>query len=290
MKDMSGRSYHSKAVTAEIKRKLGSSSKEDAAWGFVEAFSAAIDGGLSIKDLCPAPAAGMMLSVLKVALASNSSAASLIDNPYFIGNGQDGPPSPTTAKYLLNRKRKDVAANTTTVVGGISTIWTAWDAPGMALHSNATGCTAAHLKVLARMAYRSRKTGTVAQWLDVIIKMKLIKASARGASLLGAAVPIPAVGLTTGLLSAAISTGAKLTLTKACTATALELHWRAKQEQFMSGAVTGISGASVGPASRIISELFTKRGLTRFLGKYDTMAIINEPAGWMAITDKLLLI
>lgn len=285
-----GRSYHSKLVSDQIRKSMGSSSKEDAVWGFVEAFSAALDGGLSVKDLCPVPGSGMLLSVIKVAMASRSSDANLFDNPYFIGNGQDAANSPLTAKYLLNRKYKDMGANTSSVVGAVASVWTAVDVSGIALHSNATGTTAAHLAVLGDMASRSRKTGTVAQWLDIAMRMKIVKATVRGASLAGAAVPIPAVGLATGLLASAASTGAKLTLTKACTATALELHWRAKQEQFMSGTVTGVTGGAVGPASRIVSELFTKRGITRVLGKYNTMAIINEPAGWMAINDKLLLI
>ena len=59
----------------------------------------------------------------------------------------------------------------------------------------------------------------------------------------------------------------------------------------MSGKVLGAdTGGSVGPASRIVWELFTKRGITRILGAYDIAAIVNEPAGWMAINDKLLLI
>ncbi|VUD41420.1 hypothetical protein TDB9533_00484 [Thalassocella blandensis] len=288
---MASKSYHAKAVSAEIQNKLKTSNSSDVIWGFVEAYSTALDGALSIKELCPVPATGIALSVLKVVLASKSGAASLIDNPYFIGNGHDEGTSPKTAKYLLNRNYKDIGANSASIAGAVTSVWTAVDVPGIGLHANATGCTAAHLKVFSNMARRSRCTGTISQWLDVVIKMKLLKATARGSSLVGASVPIPAAGITTGIISTAISTGAKLTLTKACTATALELHWRAKQEQFMSGSVLGKgTGGSVGPASRIVAELFTKRGMTRLLGKYDTMAIINEPAGWMAINDKLLLI
>lgn len=51
-----------------------------------------------------------------------------------------------------------------------------------------------------------------------------------------------------------------------------------------------LAGPDAGPASSIIWEIFTKRGATRLLGKYDVAALIREPAGWMAIADKLLLI
>lgn len=50
------------------------------------------------------------------------------------------------------------------------------------------------------------------------------------------------------------------------------------------------TGPEAGPASSVIWEIFTKRGATRLLGKYDVSALIEEPAGWMALADKLLLI
>jgi hypothetical protein len=38
-------------------------------------------------------------------------------------------------------------------------------------------------------------------------------------------------------------------------------------------------------------ELFTRRSpALRVLGKYDVGALIKEPAGWMALADKLTLI
>jgi hypothetical protein len=51
-----------------------------------------------------------------------------------------------------------------------------------------------------------------------------------------------------------------------------------------------LQGPEAGPASSVIWEIFTKRGATRLLGKYDVAALIREPAGWMALADKLLLI
>ncbi|GGF34636.1 hypothetical protein GCM10011611_46090 [Aliidongia dinghuensis] len=49
-------------------------------------------------------------------------------------------------------------------------------------------------------------------------------------------------------------------------------------------------GANAGPASKIFWEIFTRRGFTRFLGAYEIEALIKEPAGWMALGDKLTLI
>ena len=130
----------------------------------------------------------------------------------------------------------------------------------------------------------------MAQWLELLIRMKMLKATVRGAGLTGSVIPLPAVGITTGVLAALVSTGGKLTYSKACVGTSLELHWRAKQEQFMAGRFGGASGGSVGPASRIIWELFTRRGWFGWFGNYDVAKLVQEPAGWHAINDKLLLI
>jgi hypothetical protein len=57
----------------------------------------------------------------------------------------------------------------------------------------------------------------------------------------------------------------------------------------MGNIVFGGAG-KVGPASKIMYELFARRGLTRIFGKYDVDRLIQEPTGWMAVSDKLLLI
>lgn len=49
-------------------------------------------------------------------------------------------------------------------------------------------------------------------------------------------------------------------------------------------------GREAGPASAIVWEIFTKRGATRVFGAYDVAALVREPAGWMALGDKLMLI
>lgn len=256
-------------------------------WAVIDAIGAVMDG------VTPVPIAGPLASLAgTIKSASEGSGANmLIDNPYFIGNGHgEDDPSDYTRKYMKNRLYKNLAAGGASVVGAVGSVWTQVDVAGIAMHGNATGTTAAHLAVFKDQASKMRKGGTLAQWLDVLVKMKMIKLTARGASLIGSAVPIPAAGITTGVLAAAISAGAKLTMSKACVATAVELHWRVKQEQFLSGALGGGKGKAVGPASAMVYELFTKRGMTRILGKHDVDRIVSEPAGWNAINDKLLLI
>lgn len=52
----------------------------------------------------------------------------------------------------------------------------------------------------------------------------------------------------------------------------------------------GMVGPEAGGASSIIWEMFTKRGATRIFGAYDIAALIREPAGWLALGDKFMLI
>jgi hypothetical protein len=285
---MPGKSAHAKQVAEEIQRKLGSSDGETVVWAFVEGVAAVLDGVKQMPIVGPAANVSKMV----VAAVKGSGADEMLDNPYFIGNGHgEDDPSRRTAAYLTSRMGKGLAGSAASIAGAVGSVWTAVDVAGIGMHANAVGTTAAHLGVLAEMYRKSRKGGTIAEWLELVVKMKSLKLTARTASLVGAAVPIPAAGITTGLIAAAVAMGAKLTLSKACVATSLELHWRAKQEQFMSGTVLGKgTGGAVGPASRIVWELFKKRGVTRILGQYEVAGIISEPAGWMAINDKLLLI
>ena len=49
-------------------------------------------------------------------------------------------------------------------------------------------------------------------------------------------------------------------------------------------------GDSVRPASRIYWEIFTKRGMTRAFGCYNISGLVREPAGWLPLADKMMLI
>jgi hypothetical protein len=165
-------------------------------------------------------------------------------------------------------------------------------------------------------------------WCALIRTMKSIKVAVRGTQLVGSV--IPHASIPTSILSAVMKTGIKLTATGACYAAAAQLqalafqeqgYWAAPARRFPAltpneprpklkppssrapafkplptipentvYAPSGKTGPDAGPASSVIWEIFTKRGATRLLGKYDVAALIHEPAGWMALADKLLLI
>ena len=75
---------------------------------------------------------------------------------------------------------------------------------------------------------------------------------------------------------------------KLVTNAALELHWRAYQEQAIIGG--RFSGAGTGPASNMIKELLTRRAHVWLGGQYDWKRVVQEPTGWLVIHDKLNLI
>jgi hypothetical protein len=206
-------------------------------------------------------------------------------NPWFVWNGQDEGPTSYTRRYLKNRDWKGRGATAIGIAGGAAQAFTVVDVGSMAVHANALGSTGVHMIQLKQIADSYKQTRTIGTWIDIIMKMKALKAGVRTAGLLGSAIPVPMVGTATGVLAAAATMGAKLTMTKVCLATSADLHWRAFQELKLTGAF----GGGTGPALRIMHELFYRRGATRVFGQYDVHRIIQEPNGWLAVQDKLML-
>lgn len=254
---------------------------EEVTWTVIEAVAAALDG-----TVFPVFSAGVALGQLvydKVkGIVKKEPAA--VANPWFVWNGHDEGPTSYTRTYLDHRKWKSRAAIGISMAGALAQTVTVVDVGSMGVHANALGSTSIHLYKFKAIADRYKETRTIGTWLGLIMKCKGLKAGIRGAGLVGASIPVPAVGATTSVLGAAVGLGAKLTLAKACLATAADLHWRAFQEQKLASVFGG-----KGPAMYIMKELFYRRGATRVFGQYDVSRIIAEPNGWLAVTDKLLL-
>jgi hypothetical protein len=129
---------------------------------------------------------------------------------------------------------------------------------------------------------------TIGSWCELILKVKTAKAMIRGGQLVSGLVP--GAHLPAAIASAIAKTGVKLTYTNAVYAAAANIHWRAFQEQAISGGRGMGTGGKIGPGSRIYYEIFTKRGMTALLGGYDIAQLIQEPGGWEPLADKLLLL
>lgn len=221
--------------------------------------------------------------------ATGTKSTPLVPNPWFVVNGHEDRDTAYAKKYLKNRDYKKKGSTAVGVVGSVSSQYTQVDVAGILKHGNALGSTSAHIYKLRSMAGNYKQSKTLTGWFDLIIKMKALKAGSRGTQLAGAAIPIGAVGIATDVANAALTLGIKLTMTKACLATAADVHWRAYQEQAISGGL-GKGTGKVGPASNIMYEIFARRGATRIFGKYDVDKLIKDPAGWLALNDKLMLL
>jgi hypothetical protein len=213
-----------------------------------------------------------------------------LPNPWFVWNRHEGD-SPKTHCYLEARGRVGKAGAAVAVVGAVLSLATAIDVGAVVAHSNATISTGRHIHHLKAIAARYPQSQTIARWLDLVRRMKWLKAVVRGDQLLGSVVSsMPGGGAAVasaamGVVGAFAKLGIKMRYTNVCAMTALELHWRAFQEQTILG-----SSGGTGPALSILTELFTRRGITQIFGRHDIRGMISEPEGWRAIFDKLLLI
>ncbi|MGA3002617.1 MAG: hypothetical protein ABSE20_12870 [Acetobacteraceae bacterium] len=222
---------------------------------------------------------------------TDSDDASVLPNINFVYNGQEDGDSPMTAEYFRGRALKNIGGSAFSLIGVAASTQTAGiNVASVVQHANASGTTAVHLLQLLSMANRERKMQrvTIGDWLKVVILAKSLKQTIRGASLVGAVIPAASLGVGIGTCVAKV--GIKMTLSKVCFATAAEIHWRAFQEQAISKGLNGGNGRLVGPASEIYWEIFTKRGLTRIFGNYNIAGLVSEPAGWLPLADKLMLI
>ncbi|WP_137937478.1 hypothetical protein [Chitinivorax sp. B] len=267
----------------------GGLEKSDIIWAVADAAATIIDGttGMAI--------AGTVNSHLQAiyGAAMLRKGGDVMPNPWFVWNQHDEGESLATRAYLKKRGWLGVGSGVVAGVGAGVSMASQVDLGALLQHGNATGSTVAHLIKFKAIASASKQSQTISGWMDVIIKMKGMKAGLRGGQLAVAiASPIPfggatAVSITAGLLASAAKLGIKAKFSNICVMTAMDLHWRAFQEQALIKGLSGGSGS--GPATRILQELFIRRGATRVFGQHDVASFIHEPAGWMAISDKLLL-
>lgn len=261
---------------------LDKSDAEDVCWCVVESLASADDTVSALVSVA---------HFLREAYQAEDADEKIIPNPAFLANGHDGL-SPKTRKYFSGRTFKGLGGSAVSLAGGLGSSVTVVDVGGILREGSAVGTTAAHMVGIKAAGKGFKRSETVTRWVDSIMKAKAAKLGVRGAGLVGASIPIPAVGLTTNIATTVAKLGIKVTLTKLVARTSMEVHWRAYQELVISGAITrgrGGKGGPVGPASAMFYEIFTKRSFTRIFGKYDTETFIREPGGWMALNDKLML-
>jgi len=209
----------------------------------------------------------------------------IIPNPLMLQNGHDGE-SPLTDRYVYHRWMKNVGGGAFSMVGYAASTVTAVNTTGIARHAAADASTAIHIYKLNAIGNGFGQSTTVSDWLKVFIKMKAFKAAIRTGNLASDATPVAIASAVFGVASSLGAMAVKKSMEEVCMITAMQVHWRAYQET----AVAGSLGGGTGPATRIFEEMLTRR-IHRFLGgSYDVRGIIKEPAGWVVLNDKLMLI
>lgn len=254
---------------------------EDVCWCVVETLASASDEVSAVLGV---------MHFMRDVYGYEESDEDIIPNPAFLANGHEGA-SPKTKKYFVGRGRKKMGGIAVSFAGGMASGATMVDVGGLLKDGSALGTSGVHLVGVKAAGKRFKRSETVTRWVDAIVLAKSMKMGVRGAGVAGAAIPIPAVGLATGIATTVAKLGIKVTLSKLIMRVSMEVHWRAYQELAIAGGLghRGSKGGPVGPASAMFYEIFTKRSFTRIFGKHDTEMLIREPGGWMALNDKLML-
>lgn len=216
-------------------------------------------------------------------------------NPFLVGSTYEARHSPITLAYLRQRAKKGIGTQVLALTGSAVSAKTAGINVGsLTRHVNSFASSVTHLIKLRQIAAdRSEEEHQrLVEWCDTAIKMKQIKMSRRGINTAVSAIPVASIVsdidnyITTGLTVANTieNVATPRALGQACYAAAAGLHWLAFDEHRYT------LRQSSSQASRMIWELFQQRSLTRlFTQKYDVMGIVREPAGWLAVGDKLTM-
>lgn len=264
----------------------------------------------------------------KGAEASRKTPASMKRNPLF-GHDEANVPGEVTQAYLTTRRWKKMGSSGFQILGSVLSlvpVTVHTNIPGALLHGQATALTGVHMAKLGYIAAQRDTSQEVCDWIKLVQIAKGIKAATRGAQLAGSV--IPTASMPTSIAAALIKAGMKINMAGACYAAAAAIHRLAYQEQrelqktpyrtpvafktatgegvpnfsrpFRGGVLPTLPPPPVlnaalinlrrGAATQVMAEIFTKRGATRILGAYDIAALIKEPAGWMALGEKLMLI
>lgn len=254
--------------------------------GIIASVAGAAMGFTSSNDFGSLPSVGSgAISAVKDLFTGPTSTP----NPLLWLNGFEDEDSPLVDAYLRHRTLKKYGGAVFSIAGMAASPFTAGTNPtAMARHASSEAATLIHLYKLSALKQRFARSDTVTGWIDLVVKMKIMKAVSQGAQLAVNALPssIASVGVAATVLGTGASIGTKIatkTMGGACMTASFHLHWRAYRE-------LKISKTGRGPATLIIKELFSRRHYTVLGGSYDYKGMIMEPGGWFAINDKLLLL
>ena len=265
------------AICAEIKKSMnvrGELEADAAAFAVIDAVCAVLDGLESTHF-------GAVSTVIQAIAGKLKGPQPPVPNPWFVANGHEDRPNTVTEKYLKNRTYKSGVGSAIRMAGALASATTyGVNVGGAAVNLNALGSTGVHIYKVAAIAAAHKETITISNWCKVIIAAKSARLGLRGAGLAGDLVP--GASMPIGIATAIAAAGIKLSMTNLVYATAAKVHWRAFQEQRISGGLGMGTRGRIGPGSQLFWEIFTRRNVSALLGQYDIAQLVNEPAGWRA--------
>ncbi|MBV6749099.1 hypothetical protein KV580_02235 [Pseudomonas chlororaphis] len=244
--------------------------------------SLVLDTALAVSGLIPHGLGAALPPTVGLYKVSQAASA-LVDNPYFTVHGVERP-SPKTKHLLQHRKVRNYVQACVGTAAAIGSTALPVNPYALIRDGSSAGVSAVHLHHFAEMARHCQHSKTLCQWLELLKLMKTHKLFNRGVGFGLAAVP--------GGVSLAVSVPVKLCLlikntgvaaqeSALCKVIAMELHWRAYQEQSL------LKGHGSGPATAIVRELMTRRGVMGGFS-HNYPALIQEPAGWNAFAAKIM--
>ncbi|WP_248806530.1 hypothetical protein [Pseudomonas sp. MWU13-2100] len=245
--------------------------------------SVLLDMALALSGLIPY-GTGASVAPLVGSYKMGQPSSALVDNPYFVVNGVDARPSPKTKHLLQHRKVRNYVQSFTGTAAALGSTALPVNPYALIREGSSAGVSAMHLHRFSEMARNCRQSKTLCRWFELLKLMKTHKLFNKGLGVGLAAIPggvSLAVSLPIKLCLVAKNTGVAAQESALCKIIAMELHWRAYQEQNL------LKGSGGGPATAIVRELMTRRGVM-YGFSHNYMALIQEPAGWNAFAAKIM--
>jgi hypothetical protein len=291
------------SLTEKVSRQMREMSRvewADSLSGFIEVAAAFLDDafGDALGQAVAVPGAGGLEAIYALYKGYiEQGGVEALPNPYFSANGIEGNVCArgSVKKYLKSRQRKQGWSKLISAGSAASSFATGGISIGeTAQYTHSLASTGTHIYKLRAIASEKWRIGPKYRAIiDFLVKMKIVKAGMKAGQWIGAAVPcIPGGGLMAGVVVPLAALTTKVTWGKVAVAMSIDLHWRAFQEMQVMGGYGGAfqwKADQLGPAFRIISELFTVRGVTKAFWRYEVRDLVSDPIGWAAIYDKIML-
>lgn len=232
----------------------------------------------------------------KQALDTKRSVTSAHPNPLIVANLEKGgdpwrrqydanEQNLNTIRFLRDRSYKQATSAVVSATGNIIAWLATFGLNPLAgpLHLHAAVTSGIHWHKLRKISQKHSATAeNVGKWCEQIIGLKMHKQFTRDGQFIARMLPfVPFAGTAINLTSVISSLSYRIAHAEVAGLAAIQIHAHAFHER--------ATEAAERPASEIFEELLARRGMYRLSGAYPIDTLIAEPAGWMVLSNKLLM-